>query len=70
MTTLRETMTGVALLVIGAILTGLVLFQGIFAHPPVALPVALLAIGAGVATLDVPDHADRPVAAETGRRPV
>jgi len=69
MTTLRETVTGVTLLVAGAILAALVLVQGLFTQPPIALPVAFLAIGAGIATLDVPDHAGTPAPTGTGRRP-
>ncbi|MFD1585683.1 hypothetical protein ACFR9U_01710 [Halorientalis brevis] len=69
MTTIKETVTGVALLAIGTILAALVLVQGLFAQPPIALPVAILAIGAGIATLDVPEHADRPAPVGTGRRP-
>ena len=69
MTTLRETATGVVLLGVGATLAALVVVQGLFAQPPVALPVALLAIGAGIATLDVPDHAGTPAPTGAGRRP-
>ncbi|WP_136717236.1 hypothetical protein [Halorientalis salina] len=68
MTTFRETLTGVGLLTIGATLAALVLLQGFMAHPPIALPVALLTIGAGIATLDVPEPTGTPDAIGTGRR--
>ena len=73
MTTVRETMTGVALVIVGTMLATLVIVQGFLAHPPIALPVALLAIGAGITTLDVPDPAGTPTpvgTGGTGRRPV
>ena len=72
MTTFRETALGVWLVVTGATLTALVLVQGVLAQPPIALPVGLLAIGAGIATLDVPEPAATPDAVGpggAGRRP-